>query len=244
MEIHKPKPIRNWREFFSEIGIIVLGVCIALAAEQAAQTLHNRSRAAEARANIREEIAHNLGFMERDHATQACVTRRLDEVLGLIAASAAGKLPQDALWIGAPTVSAMIDGKYKTAIQSGATSLFDDKEQAAYAALYLMFEGFGKSETDEQQHWAVLRTLETHPPASPVLDWELRNALQLARLNRWGMNATRLVAVEQAARIGIKPDRSYMFRGKIVLPECVPLHTSRELALKLTAQPSWPLESP
>jgi len=39
MEIHKPKPIHNWREFLKEVGIIVLGVGIALAAEQAvAQT--------------------------------------------------------------------------------------------------------------------------------------------------------------------------------------------------------------
>ena len=35
MDIHKPKPIRNWREFLKEVGIIVLGVSIALAGEQA-----------------------------------------------------------------------------------------------------------------------------------------------------------------------------------------------------------------
>lgn len=34
MDIHKPKPIHNWREFLSEIGVIVLGVLIALGAEQ------------------------------------------------------------------------------------------------------------------------------------------------------------------------------------------------------------------
>jgi hypothetical protein len=29
MEIHKPKPIHNWREFLKEVGIIVPGVCFA-----------------------------------------------------------------------------------------------------------------------------------------------------------------------------------------------------------------------
>ena len=48
MEIHKPKPIRNWREFLKEYAIIVLGVATALAGEQAAQALHDRSRATEA----------------------------------------------------------------------------------------------------------------------------------------------------------------------------------------------------
>ena len=32
MEIHKPKPIHNWRDFIKEVGTIVLGVSIALGA--------------------------------------------------------------------------------------------------------------------------------------------------------------------------------------------------------------------
>lgn len=57
MEIHKPKPVHNWRDFIKEVGIIVLGVCIALIAEQAVQTVHEHAKAAEARASIRAEIA-------------------------------------------------------------------------------------------------------------------------------------------------------------------------------------------
>ena len=33
MDIHKPKPVHNWRELLTEIGTIVIGVLIALAAE-------------------------------------------------------------------------------------------------------------------------------------------------------------------------------------------------------------------
>jgi 7,8-dihydropterin-6-yl-methyl-4-(beta-D-ribofuranosyl)aminobenzene 5'-phosphate synthase len=36
MEIHKPKPIHNWREFIKEVGIIVLGACIVLSAASGA----------------------------------------------------------------------------------------------------------------------------------------------------------------------------------------------------------------
>jgi hypothetical protein len=32
MEIHKPKPFHNWREFLAEIVVVVLGVLIALSA--------------------------------------------------------------------------------------------------------------------------------------------------------------------------------------------------------------------
>ncbi|MBV9549476.1 MAG: hypothetical protein JO256_07365, partial [Alphaproteobacteria bacterium] len=64
MEIHKPKPIHNWRELLTEIGVVVIGVCIALAAEQTVEALHAHERAAVVRANIRTEIAYNLGQME------------------------------------------------------------------------------------------------------------------------------------------------------------------------------------
>jgi hypothetical protein len=30
MDLHKPKPIHNWREFLKEVGTIVLGVGIGL----------------------------------------------------------------------------------------------------------------------------------------------------------------------------------------------------------------------
>ena len=35
MEIHKPEPAHNLREFFSEVAVVVVGIFIALAAEQA-----------------------------------------------------------------------------------------------------------------------------------------------------------------------------------------------------------------
>ena len=52
MEFHKPKPIRNWREFLKEFGTIVLGVSVALAAEQAVEWWHWRGQVAETRTMI------------------------------------------------------------------------------------------------------------------------------------------------------------------------------------------------
>ncbi len=34
MDIHKPKPVHSWREFATEIGIVVIGIAIALGGEQ------------------------------------------------------------------------------------------------------------------------------------------------------------------------------------------------------------------
>jgi len=40
VEIHKPKAVHGWRELLKEIGIIVIGVVIALGAEQAVDAIH------------------------------------------------------------------------------------------------------------------------------------------------------------------------------------------------------------
>ena len=56
MHFHLPKPLHGWREFAGEVGIIVVGVLIALGAEQVVENWHWSSQAAEARAALRAEI--------------------------------------------------------------------------------------------------------------------------------------------------------------------------------------------
>jgi hypothetical protein len=44
MHFHLPKPLHGWREFAGEIGIIVVGVLIALSAEQFAEFVNDRAQ--------------------------------------------------------------------------------------------------------------------------------------------------------------------------------------------------------
>jgi len=61
MEIHKPKPVHSLREFFGEIGIIVIGVLIALGAEQLVDAAHWREKVDRAEAAMRLELAEDDG---------------------------------------------------------------------------------------------------------------------------------------------------------------------------------------
>ena len=228
--MEKNKPGRNWRVLLTEIGIIVLGVSIALGAEQAVSKLNDNRRAATARDAIHSEIARNLGYMNARNEAEACAAKRLDEVDGLIAASAAGKLPQDPIWLGLPVGLLMHDGKYKAALQSGSISLLPSREQGIYADVYVLFDTYGKMVIEEYAAWADLRVLEKHPLPSPVLDWELRSAVQQARSVRWGIQLIRSVIIRDAAEIGVKPHQV----EKILSTACTPLHTARAEALKAT----------
>ena len=48
MEVHKPKPIHTWRELASEVGVIIVGIVIALSAEQLLLGLELREKVSRA----------------------------------------------------------------------------------------------------------------------------------------------------------------------------------------------------
>jgi hypothetical protein len=61
MHFHLPKPLHGWREFAGEVGIIVVGVLIALGAEQIVETLQWREKVRHAEQAMRLELAEDDG---------------------------------------------------------------------------------------------------------------------------------------------------------------------------------------
>ena len=236
MEIHIPH-IKTWREFFIELGTIVIGILIALGLEQLAEVVHDQSRVALARENIRSEIADDFGLMITRDQTNGCISHRLDEVDVLIRASAAGTLPQGPIWIGVPFQGAMADSQYTSATQSGAVSLMPNQEQSGYARIYAEFEQYHQAELLETSAWADLRTLENHPANSPVLDWQLRSAMQQARTARFHMELGEYALRADAVRLGITPNNVRTFKQNNV---CIPLDTPRTEAEKLICWAAFP----
>lgn len=65
---HLPKPLHGWREFAGEVGIIVIGVLIALGAEQLVERVHHRSQVREAVEKLRAETVDNRHVLDYDLA--------------------------------------------------------------------------------------------------------------------------------------------------------------------------------
>jgi hypothetical protein len=80
VDIHKPKPWHSWREFAKEIGTIVLGVLIALGAEQAVEWGHRQHEVAEAREALRDEMVRNVTSFAMNVEEAPCLLKRLDRV--------------------------------------------------------------------------------------------------------------------------------------------------------------------
>ena len=84
MHVHLPKPLHGWREFLGEVDVIVIGVLIALAADQIAELISWRKHIAEAKEDLRGELEQDLYNAEQRVRMEGCIDRRLDQLEQII----------------------------------------------------------------------------------------------------------------------------------------------------------------
>jgi hypothetical protein len=226
-DLPKPKTWPAWRVVLTDFVIVVLGVGVALAAQQALEKLHETQLAREAAAVARSELRTNLQNMLRRRPTQACIERRLEEVAKLLAASnQPGYKPPS--WIGRPMVEVLISAGWDAASQSGRTALLSEMEQIEFGRLYSHLRELTLLERDEQKAWAEIRQLEDQAHVDPQMRTAVRSALQQARLLNWNV----MVNMEQSEARAVKLhiiDRNYRRNGSPVM--CLQTGTPRAEAI-------------
>src|SRR3954454_7810974 len=84
MHFHLPKPLHGWRALVGEVGIIVIGVLIALGAEHVVETLHERTVANDTRRSIRQELDTGLASLALRQQAEPCIARRLRKVRQIV----------------------------------------------------------------------------------------------------------------------------------------------------------------
>ena len=90
MEIHKPKPSHTLREFFGEVGVVILGIIIALAGEQALSSLESRHKMRVVTEEMRQEISGDDGPQSLERiALSRCISNALDSIRRSIEKNAA-----------------------------------------------------------------------------------------------------------------------------------------------------------
>ena len=247
MHLHLPKPLHGWREFAGEVGIIVLGVLIALGVEQIASALHDRAREREAHKAVYAEIKQNMSYIKARMATQSCVERRLDEIGELLARAGDGGLSPQPRWIGQPAIFLNSDERWQAATGSGRASLFSPDEQSQLAAVYVATKQFVAAEEREQNAWAQLRGLESWAgPLGPAGRVHFVSALQAARLELWETSVAADFAFRRAQSLGIGDFGASTTIEGVDLPHavCLPIDTPRERALQILGGPNAIGEQP
>ena len=170
MHLHLPKPLHGWREFVGEVGIIVIGVLIALAAEQVVETIHWRNEVAAERASLLKEASDSLGGVRAREAQQPCVDRRLAEIRTVLERHHRGKTLGLVGAIGRPTRQTATRGTWQIALAGQALAHMNLNEKLAFSAVFGDFDLWDRSLTDDGQSWLRLALLN-NPELLTEQDW-------------------------------------------------------------------------
>lgn len=159
MDIHKPKPVHGWREFIGEIGVIVIGVLIALCGEQAVEWLHWQHSVHRASEALAIELgAARANAVERVR-TNACVNNRLDAIARILtSASQTGFLPP-VTGIGYPPSRLWSQNVWLGANSGQTVDHLPTDKRSAYSAYYADILILDAQQSKELNTWAELSSL-------------------------------------------------------------------------------------
>ena len=217
MQFHLPKPLHGWREFAGEVGIIVLGVLIALGAEQLIEAIHSHSEVAHFRSAVDVELATDLAAYRYRIEQEPCVKRRLGELREWLEADRVGKPIIPSGEIGRPSLYSLLTSVWK----SSSTDVMNDlslETRERYSGLY-DFVGLVDDQLDQEEEiWRSLNAFNGESQFSAedrrkIADlsyraksvdellvsnypWLARNAAAMGIAPRWGDRGKYVTAPE------------------------------------------------
>lgn len=159
MHVKLPKPLHGWREFAGEVGVIVLGVLIALGAQQLIDDWQWRHKTSATRDALGREAADNLSAAIQRSQQQPCVEQRLKEVVAIFAAHKAGNPIQIRRPIGRPVSYYGRTDTWQVEIASQALSHMPLDEKLAFATAFGNYENMNNVLRLEQDFWLRLNVL-------------------------------------------------------------------------------------
>jgi hypothetical protein len=128
MHFHLPQPTHGWREFVGEVGIIVLGVLIALGFEQLVQEIQWSDAVRKAHANIGTETELANYFFGFRTAASPCVERRLVSINDVIENVASHKPVGRLESIGPDIGAGLSDSNWQAERAAQTLTHFDKRE--------------------------------------------------------------------------------------------------------------------
>lgn len=156
--------MHGWREFLGEVGIIVLGVLIALAAEQLVETLHWHREVREFREAIDRELSSELDSYRFRMEQEGCLKRRLATLdRWLVQARAGHTVPLPEL--GRPAMFTMGSNIWDTR-GTDVMAHMPLADRLKYSVLYQDMAETGQRMMEEREAWLGLAAYVGAPDVS------------------------------------------------------------------------------
>lgn len=225
MHVHLPKPLHGWREFAGEVGIIVLGVLIALAAEQLVAGFDMQMKVRGAESAMRLELAEDDGPEAYGRALIGpCLDAQLERIHDY-----AGKVPTEQMrqWALAyePPYRTWDSEAWKTVLGSDVGSRMGPERLIQWSSPYRIITPM----TDRNQRERDL-TIELHealPPSGEPSAADLqalrRDASQLRGLNSGFFRGSQLFLKRSLALGAPVPERTeqaLLNEARVIYGDC------------------------
>jgi hypothetical protein len=194
MHFHLPKPLHGWRAFVGEVGIIVVGVLIALGAQQVVEYFSWQANVRDAKQDLQTELEGDLFAAQERVRLGPCIDRRLNQLGGLIDHPPAKPWT---LFGGANITPIRVwsSSAWDSAVADGAVAHMSREERAQYANVYSYVRGLHALVLEEYPVTVEFRMLEHGGPLTEVSQDRLRSDVARVR----GYNRVLVIAAKRVS---------------------------------------------
>jgi len=242
----KLKPPHGWNAVAWELSVVVLGVLIALGAQQLAETANDRDIAAQTRAEVTDELNSDLMSIALRRSAEPCIDRRLAELRAIVSEWQLTGSFQAPKWVAQAPVIRIELSRYEAAMSAGRMALLSGEEQYRMGAVANRIREFNERQFAERLPWGRLRSLQFGPTVLSAEDRaRIRTALQDAATLDYELKIIAAQTLPMARRYGFMPSEKAFKElaqetwagGKFSPSICTPIDTPPEEANKTQRTP-------
>lgn len=197
MKLRIPTPLNGWRRFVGEVAIIVLGVLIALSAEQAVERWRLNQQLHAAREALRGDFKNILALAGERQAEDKCIRDRLLFLRDHLDRN--GELLPALGHVGSPPARAWYPASWDSLVSSNVSAQMKRDDLLAYGSIAQQARIAEETARREIEAWTIIYTMVG--PARTLASGEaaqLRKALTDAAFQ---LNTLRLVAPQVAQAV-------------------------------------------
>ena len=161
VDASRPKAIRHWSDFLKEVGTIIVGVAIALAAGEAVDAYNWHREVSIVEDSLDDELADSL-FSARERIKIADCQRRTLDRLDELADASRGTLDLS----HAPVTRNRVwsSSAWDAAVASVAIAHMPHDTRNTYAMLFSFVRLFRDLNLRQQEHWATISVYRRQRP--------------------------------------------------------------------------------
>ena len=157
MRFGLPKPVRGWRMLLGEIGIIVVGVLIALGAQQALDDFKWRRDVAAGRDALRVDYQNIILNARERTGLDQCLRARLNELAALLARTP-GRTPGIGRF-GSPPERQWVPVSWGSLVSTGVSAHMPPREMLIHASNVESARQAQERVAEEMLNWSHLYAL-------------------------------------------------------------------------------------